>query len=138
MTNTFALKIIACDKTFYDGRCITLIVPAPDGEKAILAHHENMVIAMKIGETKIKLQDETWLDAVTGTGFVQVANNRVTVLVDTAERPEDIDVIRAKEAEERAKEQLRQKQSLIEYHQTQSALARAMTRLKAASKYNQG
>lgn len=136
--NTFALKIIACDKIFYDGRCESLIVPAMDGEKAVWAHHENMVIAMKIGETRFKLPGGTWVTAVTGTGFVQVANNRATVLVDTAERPEDIDIIRAREAEARAKEQLRQKQSLVEYHQTQAALARAMTRLKAAGKYNQG
>ena len=61
--------------------------------------------------------------------------NKVTVLVDTVEKPEDIDIARAKAAEERAKERLRQKQSLQEYHRSQASLARAMARLRAASKY---
>jgi F-type H+-transporting ATPase subunit epsilon len=56
--------------------------------------------------------------------------------VDFAEKPEDIDAKRAKEAKERAEEQLRQKQSLQEFHHSQASLARAMTRLKEVSKFN--
>ena len=55
------------------------------------------------------------------------------MLVDTAERPEDIDEVRAREAMERAKEQLRQKQSIQEYHVSQASMARAMYRLKNTS-----
>ena len=51
---------------------------------------------------------------------------------DTAERPEDIDVRRAQEQQERAQEQMRQKQSIQEYYHTQASLARAMTRLRVA------
>jgi len=58
----------------------------------------------------------------------------VTVLVETAERPEEIDEVRAKEALERAEEQLRQKQSIREYYHSRASLARAMTRLKATSR----
>ncbi len=61
-------------------------------------------------------------------------NNRASVLVNTAERPEDIDVKRAEEAKERAEEQLRQKQSIQEYYLSQASMARAMTRLKASRK----
>ena len=61
-------------------------------------------------------------------------NNRATVIVDTCEYPEEIDVRRAKEAKERAEEQLRQKQSIEEYHMSKASLARAMARLKAGSK----
>ena len=53
------------------------------------------------------------------------------MLADSVERPEDIDLKRAQEAKERAKEQLRQKQSIREYHLSKAALARAMARLKA-------
>jgi len=60
-------------------------------------------------------------------------NNRATVIVDTCESPEDIDVRRAKEAKERAEEQLRQKQSIQEYYRSKASLARAMERLKASS-----
>ena len=59
-----------------------------------------------------------------------VANNRVTVLADTVERPEEVDANRAKEALERAQERLRQKQSIQQYYHTQASLARAMNRLR--------
>ena len=108
--NTFSLKVIATDKVFYDGKCVDLIVPALDGSREILAHHENMVIATKEGEVRCKTsEDSDWKVAVVGVGFVHIANNRVTMLVDTAERPEDIDAVRAQQAYERAVEQLRQK-----------------------------
>ena len=134
--NTFSLKEIATDKVFYDGKCTALIIPALDGEREILAHHENMVIATKEGEVRCRTDESSdWKKAVVGVGFVHIANNRVTMLVDTAERPEDIDAVRAKQAYERAVEQLRQKQSIQEYHMSRASLARAMARLKEAGKY---
>lgn len=131
--DTFGLKIIASDKVLYEGRCKKLIIPAPDGEKGILADHENMVIAIAVGTAKIQLSGEDeWRDLAVGTGFAEIINNRVTLLVDTAERPEDIDVRRAREQQERAEEQMRQKQSIQEYYHTQASLARAMNRLRVA------
>ena len=134
--STFSLKVIASDKIFFDGRAEVLIIPEIDGERAILAHHEDMVIAINVGDMKFRLEDDTWVNAVVGQGFAQVINNRVSVLVDTAERPEDIDAARAKDALERAKEQLRQKQSLQDFHLSQASMARAMSRLKVTSKFN--
>ena len=131
--DTFGLKIIASDKVFYEGRCRKLIIPAPDGEKGILPNHENMVIAIAVGTTKVQLVGEDgWRELAIGTGFAEIVNNRVTLLVDTAEKPEDIDVRRAQEQQERAEEQMRQKQSTQEYYHTQASLARAMTRLRVA------
>ena len=69
----------------------------------------------------------------TNTFYLRIINNRVTVLVETAELPEEIDKARALEAKERAEEQLRQKQSMREYHHSRASLARAMVRLKATS-----
>jgi len=134
--STFSLKVIASDKIFFDGRAEVLIIPEIDGEKAILAHHEDMVIAINVGDMKFRLEDNTWVEAVVGQGFAQVINNRVSVLVDTVERPQDIDAARAKDALERAKEQLRQKQSLQDFHLSQASMARAMSRLKSTSKFN--
>ena len=134
--STFSLKVIASDKIFFDGRAEVLVIPEVDGEKAILAHHEDIVIAIDIGDMKFRLGDNTWVNAVVGKGFAQVINNRVSVLVDTAERPEDIDAARAKDALERAKEQLRQKQSLQDFHLSQASMARAMSRLKSTSKFD--
>ena len=133
--NTFSLKVIASDKIFFDGRAEVLVIPEVDGEKAILAHHEDIVIAIDIGDMKFRLGDNTWVNAVVGKGFAQVINNRVSVLVDTAERPEDIDAVRAKDALERAKEQLRQKQSLQDFRLSQASMARAMSRLKSTKEY---
>ena len=129
--STFWLKIVASDHIFYNGNCETLVVPAHDGEMGILPHHEAMILAVQEGELRFRVSGETqWREAI--VGIVQVANNRVTMLVDTAERPEDIDEVRAREALERAEEQLRQKQSLREFKMTQASMARALSRLKGS------
>ena len=133
--NSFYLKIISAKKVFFQGKCRSLIVPAFDGQKEVLAHHEDMVIAVDDGEMRFQMEDDdAWQFAVVGMGFVQIMNNRVTLLVETAERPEEIDVARALQAKERAEEQLRQKQSLQEFYHTQASLARAMSRLTTAGR----
>lgn len=81
---------------------------------------------------RIRTPEGEEIEAVVSTGFVEIINNRVTVIVDTAERPEEIDIRRAEEARERAEEQLRQKQSIQEYHMSKASLSRAMTRLRVA------
>lgn len=130
--DTFGLKIIASDKVFYEGRCRNLIIPAPDGEVGLLPHHENMVIAIEVGIARMEVEAGEWNEIAVGTGFAEIVNNRVTLLVDTAERPEDIDVSRAQEQKERAEEQMRQKRSIQQYYHTQASLARAMNRLRLA------
>ncbi len=130
--NTFSLKVIACDKVFYDGRCAQVVLPLHDGLKAIQAHHENMVIAVVVGIARMESTEGEVTEIAVGTGFAEIVNNRVTLLVDTAERPEDIDVRHAREQREHAQERMRQKQSIQEYYHTQASLARAMNRLKLA------
>lgn len=132
--NSFSLEIIASDKKFYTGRATMIVLPVPDGSVAVLAHHENMLIAVVPGSIEFETVDGERRQCVVSSGFAEVINNRVRVMVLTAERPEDIDVVRAREAEERAKEQLRQKKSIQEYYMSKMSLARAMSRLSAASK----
>ena len=81
---------------------------------------------------RFQTEDDTWYTAIVGGGFAQIINNRVTVLADSIEKPEDIDLKRAQDAKERAEEQLRQKQSQQEYYVSKASLARAMARMKAA------
>ena len=132
----FYVKIISSNRIFYEGFCHCLIIPAVDGEQAIMAHHEETIIAVQNGEMRMQKEEGgEWSYAVLGKGFCMAANNRVTVLADTVERPEEVDVNRVKEALERAQERLRQKQSIQEYHTTQAALARALTRLKETEKF---
>ena len=75
------------------------------------------------------------MEGVTGAGFLQIIHNRALMIVDTVERPEDIDRQRAQDAYDRAREQLRQKNSMIEYELNKANLARAMARLKMTSRY---
>ena len=132
----FYLKVISSNRIFYEGFCTCLIIPSVDGEKAIMAHHEEVIVAVDNGEMRMQKEEGgEWSYAVLGKGFCMVANNRVTVLADTVERPEEVDANRAKEALERAQERLRQKQSIQEYHMTQAAMARALTRMKETEKF---
>ena len=134
MANSFYLKVISANRIFFSGRCESIVVPEFDGEKEILAHHENMVIAINRGDMRFKPEGENeWQEAVVGMGLVEIMTNRVTLLIETAERPEEIDIARAQEAKERAEEQMRQKQSIHEYYHSRASLARAMARIKAAS-----
>ena len=127
-------KNYICKPCVLSGRCRSLIVPEYDGQKEILAHHEDMVIAIDEGEMRFQPEGtDNWEYAVVGMGFVEIVNNRVTLLVETAERPEEIDVARAREAKERAEEQMRQKQSIREYYHSRASLSRAMARLKGTS-----
>lgn len=134
--NSFYLKILAADKVFCKGKAYNVILPAVDGQFSILAHHADAMVAVQTGELRYQTLDDAWHTAVVGNGFAQVINNRMTVLVDFAEHPEEIDILRAKEARERAEEQLRQKQSIQEYYHTQASLARAMTRLRVTGTNN--
>lgn len=133
--NTFFLKILASDRIFFEGRCSILVVPAEDGEMAVMAHHQNVVISVEVGELRFRKADGTEVIAAVGRGFCHVLNNRVSMLVDTAEYPWEVDIRRAEEAQDRAQEQMRQNQSIQEYHHTKASLARAMSRLKISSKY---
>ena len=127
---TFFLKIITSNKVFFKGQVSLAVVTATDGEKAFMAHHEEMVLALKPGEIRFQKEDGIWVTAVSGVGVVQAANNRVTAIVESAELPEDIDAVRAREARDRALEEMRQKQSIREYKTTQASLARAINRLR--------
>ena len=124
--NTFYLRVISSNKVFFDDKVTKFVLPLEDGEMAVLPHHENMI--------RIDTPDGKKILGVVGEGFAQIVNNRVTMLVDSAERPEDIDRVRAEQALERAKERLRQKESLKEYKQTEASLSRALMRLKVTGR----
>ncbi len=130
----FSLKIIATNKIVYEGKATSVTIPTTDGEHGILAHHEDMIIAIIMGELRFTMADGEIARVLVGNGFIQIANNRVLILVESAERPEEIDVRRAKEARQRAEERLRQKMSQREYYHSQAALARALQRIKEAGK----
>ncbi|MCR5627320.1 MAG: F0F1 ATP synthase subunit epsilon [Lachnospiraceae bacterium] len=130
MAELFYIRIIASDKVFYEGKVQAFVGTTMDGEFEFLAHHEEEIVALNVGTFRYKDAEGNWIKAVSGLGVAQYANNRCTILVDTCEKPEDIDRKRAQAALERAREQIRQNRSQAEYYVAQASLARALTRLK--------
>jgi len=61
---TFYLKVYASDRIFFEGQCQTLVIPQSDGLRAIQAKHEDMVLAVDIGEAHIVEEDGTVLVAI--------------------------------------------------------------------------
>lgn len=131
MAAEFHLEVLASDRVFYAGPCENVTIPALDGELGILAGHSELVTAIDPGLIRFQVpgEPEQWVGAV-GAGFAHVNRDRVRILVETAERPEEIDENRARRAYEEAQEELRQRKSMQEYQLTQRNLARAMNRLK--------
>ena len=142
MSEVFHLKILASDKTFYDGQAISMTIPAFDGSYQIMAHHEPVVMALKEGVIRLKYEEEDGSEAtitgINGLGLVNITRDMVTVLVDSIEAPEDIDRARAEKALKRAMEQLRQDQSIQEYEMSRASMARAMLRLSNSGNPNDG
>lgn len=131
--NNFNVKILAADKAFYEGKCLSLVLPTSSGSYGVLAHHYNMFGAIIPGILKIKYNEEKEDILSISSGMFKIENNEVLILVDSLERPEEIDMNRAKRAEEKAREKLLQKMSRQEFYTTQARLARAINRLKIKS-----
>ena len=130
MMNTFTLNVLAAEKPFFEGDCISLVIPTNDGQYGILAKHNNMIAAIVPGVLKITTQDGTETVAAVSEGLVKVENNQVLILVDTVERPEEIDENRARRSAEQAKEAILQKKSIQDYYAAQAKMARAIGRLR--------
>ena len=134
MAKSFHLEIIASDRVFYVADCEHLVVTALDGLLGILPGHEPLVTSLPTGELKYMV-DGKWRYAAISEGFMEVMPEFAVILADSCELPEEIDIKRAEEARLRAEEQMRQKQSIMEYYHTQAALNRAMNRLKVSQKH---
>ncbi|MCQ2461798.1 MAG: ATP synthase F1 subunit epsilon [Clostridia bacterium] len=128
--NTFYLEILSAERPFFEGECESLTIPTPDGLYGILANHVNAVYAVSPGELTYREPDGENVIAFSSYGIAKVENNRVLVLVETVELPEEIDEIRALQAAHDAKEALLQKQSIISFKVAESQLARSLSRIK--------
>ena len=111
-----------------------MVLPVKDGVYGVQAGHSPVLVAIHMGMLKFTVDGET-REILVGDGIAEVTPTFVLLLVDSAERPEDIDKNRAEAARIRAEERLQHKQSMHEYYQTKIALDRAMQRLQTASKY---
>ena len=126
----FQVHILAADRTFYEGPCVSLTLPTSDGELGILAHHSAMIAAVQPGTLRYQPQEQEARTAAISLGMVKVEKNEVLVLADSVERPEEIDEARARREADQAREALLQKRSRQEHQVAQATLARALNRLR--------
>jgi F-type H+-transporting ATPase subunit epsilon len=127
---TFPFEILTLQKLFLREEIRFVIAPGSEGVFEVLAHHAPFVFALKPGPLRIRLPDGKEQYVAVGTGFLVVQKDRTTVLTRSAERPEDIDVERARRAKERAEQRLQQKSSDFETARSEASLQRALARLK--------
>jgi len=114
------------------------IVTAPGfaGEFGVLANHAPFLSTIKVGTLRFK-KDGTDEELMISGGFCEVSNNKITFLVESAERGTEIDVDRALRAKERAEKRLlqaREHQEKIDRTRAEAALQRALARLKIAQR----
>ena len=128
--DSFQMHILAAVHTFYEGPCLSLTIPTSGGEQGILAHHSNMIAAVQPGILRYRLPGQEVQQAAVSQGMVKVERNDVLVLVDSVERPEEIDAARARREADEAREAMLQRKSRQEYQLAQATLARALNRLK--------
>lgn len=132
--NKNKLKIITPESLVFEGEAQLVIARAIDGDIGIMYHHEPSIIPLGIGELKIKNGEET-KHFSHSSGFLKVSNDEVTIIVDSCESPESIDIQRATDALERAKATLEDgSKSDLDIQKAQIKLKRALNRLEVAKK----
>ena len=125
------VDIVTAERLVYSEQEVDeLIVPGIEGELGVLPLHAPLLTMIQPGVLRVIKGGEEVAMAITG-GFIEVRDNRVTILADSAERGEEIDVARAEEARRRAQEQLGAREA-ADVAQADVALKRALIRLKAA------
>lgn len=135
--NSFSLTILEADSRFYEGQCVSLVVPAVDGNYGILAGHSNMITAIVPGEIRCKKNEEEDYEIYSvSSGLVKIEDGEVLILADSVERLSEIDINRARREAEDAMAVLNQKAGLREFIVARTQLDRAINRVRIYDKYN--
>lgn len=127
---SFQIHILAADRVFYDGPCESLVIPTLRGQYGIWAGHRDLISAVVPGSLLYRVPGQEMQEASVSEGLFKIENGEVLVLVDSAERPEEIDENRARRAADQAREAILQRRSIVEYRSAQANLARAASRLR--------
>ena len=122
------LEVVTPEKKVLTEEITSLIVPGIGGYLGVLPNHAPLISGLEPGEVKYKVGGQYKKMAISG-GFMEVANNKVSILANTAECNEEIDIARAQAAKERAQKRLRNRTD-IDDQRAELALKRAMARLK--------
>ncbi len=134
---TFLLDIVTAERLVSSDQVEVLVAPGIDGELAILPHHAPLLTVLKPGEVRVVKDGEDSFIAVSG-GFLEVMPNKVTILADTAERVEEIDVERAEQALKRAQERIAAAPAEMDLEGALAAIRKSQARVKVARRRRRG
>jgi F-type H+-transporting ATPase subunit epsilon len=133
MADTFQLEIVTPEKMVVRDVAEEMQIPGKKGYLGILPGHAPLITELAVGEITYRADGYTHHLSV-AWGFAEVLPDKVTVLAETAERAEEIDVRRAREAKQRAEERLKSGNPEVDFNRAAIALQRAETRLEVAEK----
>jgi len=129
----FTLEIVTPDRVVVsDDQVVSLVAPGSEGYLGVLAGHAPLMAELVIGEMTVRRLNGEELHIASAQGFMEVADNKVTILTEAAEKAEEIDIQRARRARERAEEMLRQSAEDVDHMRAEVALKRAINRLHVA------
>jgi len=129
---SFKLEIVTPQRVTYSGDVNSFTAPGVMGSFQVLHNHAPMLAAIGIGEAKLRDAEEKELHFATSGGFVEVMNNKVVLLAESAERSDQIDITRAEKAKSRAQKRLSEREKDTDIDRARVALARSLNRLKIA------
>jgi F-type H+-transporting ATPase subunit epsilon len=124
-------RVLIPAKPLADCEVTSISLPTTSGYIEVLPNHTNYVTEVGVGELKINSKETSLLYFVSG-GFLEVSDGSAMVLADTIETREQIDVQRAKKAEQRAHERLNEKDDRLDVGRALQALSRANKRIEFA------
>ncbi len=132
---TFKLEIVTPKKVVFSGDVSSFSAPGVVGGFQVLYNHAPMLAAIGIGEAKFVDSAGAEVRYATSGGFVDVVANHVTMLAESAERADEVDVTRAEAAKERASKRLHERAEGTDLDRARVALQRAMNRLRVAGRH---
>ena len=132
MADTFKLEIVTPEKKVVDTTAEEIQIPGKNGYLGVLPGHAPLITELAVGEITFKESSGEQRLAV-AWGFAEVLPDKVTILAETAERPAEIDVARAREAKDRAEQRLASGDPSVDVERSLDALHRAETRLDVAA-----
>lgn len=133
MADKLNLEIITPERLVLRESVDEVVVPGLDGELGILPEHTALISQLQTGVLTYRQGNDSRQMHVSG-GFVEVQADRVAVLSDVAERPEEIDLARAERARERADKRLKSQNDEIDFRRAELKMQRAMIRIQLAGK----
>ncbi len=126
-------EIVTAERVVYSDDVDIVIAPGVEGQLGILPSHAPLLTTLQPGELVVRKDGEETAMFVSG-GFLEIMQNRVTVLADVAERAEEIDVARAEEAKRRAERKLEERPAEMDLAAAEAALLRSLMRLRVAER----